>query len=158
MKTIKPITLVLLLISSLSLFSQHAAGLKEINSIIVPLSTESTYLKSLNYLHNNDFFILSLDRSSGFIQAKKYIKINKVFSNKHGERLTLNFLITPINPENSKITLVVYKETKYVGVISGKNSSASIHYDEDNGISTDLIFYQQVLKELKESIQVENKE
>lgn len=155
MKIIRPISIFLLLISNLSLFAQLTAGLHDINCITVPLNPETAYKQSLSYLHNNDFFILSLDKSSGFIQAKKYIEINKVFSSKAGERLTLNFLITSVSQEESKITLVIYKETRRVASISGKDISTSyIHYYEDNGISTDLLFYERILEELEESIEI----
>lgn len=156
MNVIKQIIIFLTLVYATSSFAQRTAGLQGINTITVSLDSETTYTKSLEYLHNNDFFILTLNKSSGFIQAKKFIKTEKIFSNKQGERLTLNFLITPLNQEESKITLVIYKETGYSEILSGKEiKTSSFSYYEDNGISTDASFYEQVLSELEENIQAE---
>ncbi|MGJ1433080.1 hypothetical protein ACR79M_16890 [Sphingobacterium spiritivorum] len=132
---------ILFVFLSLSLSAQQINTFQQQN---VDATADSTFTKSIRYLHNNGYRITAVDRSSGFIQVQTYIKYNKVFSAKMGEWRTCNFLIQPGNSNQALVTLNIYQVDKiFGGDIHNKTA-----YDEDNGLSNDPKLYQEIWDKL----------
>ncbi|MGJ1445034.1 hypothetical protein ACR79S_08825 [Sphingobacterium spiritivorum] len=126
---------------SLSLPGQQINTFQQ-RSVAIP--ADSTFTKSIQYLHNNGYRLTAVDRPSGFIQIRTYIKHNKIFSAKMGEWRTLNFLIQPEDPNQAIIALNIYQVDKiFGGDIHNKTA-----YDEDNGLSDDPKLYQEIWDKL----------
>lgn len=132
---------ILLTFLSLSLSAQQINTFQQRN---VDATADSTFTKSIRYLHNNGYRLTAVDRPSGFMQIRTYIKHNKIFSAKMGEWRTLNFLIQPDDSNRALITLNIYQEDKiFGGDIHNKTA-----YDEDNGLSNDPRLYQEIWDKL----------
>ncbi|MGY5254152.1 hypothetical protein [Sphingobacterium spiritivorum] len=132
---------ILLTFLSLSLSAQQINTFQQRN---VDATADSTFTKSIRYLHNNGYRLTAVDRPSGFIQIRTYIKHKKIFSAKMGEWRTLNFLIQPDDSNRALITLNIYQEDKiFGGDIHNKTA-----YDEDNGLSDDPRLYQEIWDKL----------
>lgn len=132
---------ILLTFLSLSLSAQQINTFQQRN---VDATADSTFTKSIRYLHNNGYRLTAVDRPSGFMQIRTYIKHNKIFSAKMGEWRTLNFLIQPDDSNRTLITLNIYQEDKiFGGDIHNKTA-----YDEDNGLSNDPRLYQEIWDKL----------
>ena len=102
---------------------------------------------TIDYLQNIDFFLLSVDKSSGFIQARSYKKGDKkMFSSKVGERRTVNFVLRQLGGQ-TKITLSIYLEEHYFG---GEISPRTYYY-KDCGIVEDAGAYRELLEGIKSS-------
>lgn len=115
---------------------------------IAEINTDSTFNKTIDFLQENKYFIQSLDKEAGFIQAKIYIKHNKVLSAKDGERRTLNFVIRPTKNNHSKISLSIYCEENFFG---GENLNR-VYYYVDKGVSEDESLYKEVLDKLQKAL------
>ena len=118
---------------------------KSSKSIAVNTGKEVAFDKTIDYLQTKDFFIQSVDKEAGFIQAKVFIKDRKLLSAKVGERRTMNFILrSQVN--NTTITLTIYSE----GYFFSGNSNG--HYYEDKGIVADTSVYQGILSGLKQAV------
>ena len=93
----------LLLFSCICLTAIAQETTKPVKAIYVNADQNILFDKLIDFVQNNEYFILSLDKQAGFIQAQKPVEIKKVF--KPNERRTLNFVIRPINENLSQITL-----------------------------------------------------
>ncbi|MDR0264018.1 MAG: hypothetical protein LBJ04_12415 [Sphingobacterium sp.] len=126
---------VYLLFFSSSLLAQNPERTKTI-----PIPSDSAYSKIIQALQGGGYFIAQLDRPSGFIQTSMYLKNNKFLSNKEGEKLISNFLISPLKDGGSKIILNIFLiERRKGGSFDSPN-----YYDEDKGILRENSAYQQI--------------
>lgn len=112
------------------------------------LGFDSVYDKAIEYLQSKDYFILSLDRSSGFIQAKTYTPDNKMFSETMGNRRIFNFMVKTSQDDITKISLVIFLEKSLRRSVEGGWS----YFDLDVGIIEDSKIYTKVLDGLKNYI------
>jgi len=137
------------LLISFSYNSAKAQESKEItryNTIYVSTDINSAYNKVIDYIQDSDYFILALDKSSGFIQAKTAgsIIMNPGTKREYstiGMRITLNFIIRAINDNQSRITLSIYEESR------------TFYYEApptyvDIGVSQDELQYREILDDL----------
>ena len=140
----------ILLISLLSYNSAKAQENKDnksYNTIYVSADIGSAYNKVVDYIQDSDYFILSLDKNSGFIQANAPVNatINigtkREYSANVGYR-TLNFIIRALDEGRSKITLSIYNDTEFF-----PTSSSSEAY-RDKGVSQDESQYKEILDDL----------
>ncbi len=146
MKTIFLSGILFLFLSNIAAFAGDSTNHTESKRILCNACADSVYHNTIDYLQDNGYFIVSLEKLSGFIQAKIYIKNNKVMSAKVGERRTLNFIIRPATEKQSNITLNIYCED----LIFSGDMSNRVDYYEDKGISSDISLYKNVLDELEE--------
>lgn len=129
-------------------FGQKAAKETPIKTIELNISKDTLFDDVIDYLQDNSFFLMSMDKPSGFIQAKIYIKNPKTLSVKTGERRTLNFIIRPIKEDQSTLSLNIYCEEKYFG---GDFKNETYFYKEI-GVSDDASIYKTILDGLLEAI------
>ncbi|HLQ99028.1 MAG TPA: hypothetical protein VK102_01535 [Sphingobacterium sp.] len=116
------------------------------NEIIIEDNAQSVFEKTINFLMDRDFFIEGMDKESGFIKAKRYIKDKKVISSKYGEILSISLLLQAIEPENTKIRLQIYVKEQY------KSEGFGANY-KDLGLSKKETDYTALLKQLLEYTQ-----
>jgi len=117
-------------------------------SITLGSKKDITFDKVIDYLQTSDFYIQSVDKQAGFIQATIFLKEKKkLLSAKEGEKRTLNFLIRPTE-DGTRVVLSIYSETRYFG---GDISSRTYYY-EDNGIMDDEVVYREILNNLQINI------
>src|SRR5690554_5059232 len=117
-------------------------------SITLGFKKDITFDKVIDYLQTSDFFIQSVDKQAGFIQATIFLKEKKkLLSAKEGEKRTLNFLLRPTEG-GTRVVLNIYSETRYFG---GDISSRTYYY-EDNGIMDDEVVYREILNNLQKNI------
>lgn len=145
----------ILLLGVLSLFLYNVAAFAQqrtndtaFKTIKWNSSIDTVFNSTIDYLQDNGYFIVSLEKLSGFIQAKIYIKDNKLMSAKVGERRTLNFIIRPIAEKQSNITLNIYCEE----LTFSNDMSNQVYYYEDKGISDDKAIYKTILEGLQKSL------
>ena len=141
MKTSRLLATLLLLICTTTVFAQNSKD-KSFKTITVALNTDSTFNKMVDYLQDKDIMILALDKSAGFIQAKTYIKNEKIFSAKLGERRTMNFILRPAG-NKTNINLNIFKENYSV---------ADSRYYDDKGASNEEIDYKELLIKLQKAL------
>jgi len=91
-------------------------------------------------LQDSGYFIAQLDRPSGFIQTSTYLENNNLLSNKEGEKLIFNFLISPLQAKRSKIVLNIFSIQRR----KGGSFDTPNYYDEDKGIVRNNKAYQQI--------------
>lgn len=103
----------LLLFSCICLTAIAQETTKPVKAIYVNADQNILFDKLIDFVQNNEYFILSLDKQAGFIQAQKPVEIKKVF--KPNERRTLNFVIRPINENLSQITFKYSLRRKALG-------------------------------------------
>jgi len=106
----------------------------------VTIASDSAYTKIIQALQDAGYFISQLDRSSGFVQTSAYFENKKLLSNKEGEKIITNFLITPLKGGSSKIVLNIFLIERR----RGGSSESPNYYDLDKGIIRDNKFYQQI--------------
>jgi hypothetical protein len=126
--------------------AQTSPGAKPYKTTKFSFSMDSCFNKSLSYLETHNYFIEAVDKASGFIRAKVYQKINKVFSAQIGERRTISFLFRPSGNE-SILSLNIYTEI----LNRGGNTSNVVSYYEDKGILDEPSIYQNLITDLKKS-------
>ena len=137
----------LLLLFCCTLSAQKDKKEADAKSIIVDVDADIAFNKTVDYLWNNDYFLMFLDKQTGFIQAKILVKKGvNIFTGKADERLTLNFLIKPIAENESRIMLDINREQKWT--IEHGNDSYS-----DKGKLDRLSVYENVLNDIKNSLQ-----
>ena len=136
----------LLLFSCICLTAIAQETTKPIKAIYVNADQNTLFDKLIDFVQNNEYFILSLDKQAGFIQAQKPVEIKKVF--KPNERRTLNFVIRPINENLSQITLNIRCEEKHWG----GSESGHVYYYDDKGVSQNSDLYQNIWDELKSAL------
>ena len=136
----------LLLFSCICLTAIAQETTKPIKAIYVNADQNILFDKLIDFVQNNEYFILSLDKQAGFIQAQKPVEIKKVF--KPNERRTLNFVIRPINENLSQITLNIRCEEKHWG----GSESGHVYYYDDKGVSQNSDLYQNIWDELKSAL------
>ena len=106
----------------------------------VPIASDSAYTKIIQAFQDGGDFISQLDRSSGFVQTSAYFENKKLLSNKEGEKIITNFLITSLKSGGSKIVLNIFLiERRKGGSFESPN-----YYDLDKGIIRDNRVYQQI--------------
>src|SRR5690554_221172 len=114
-------------------------------TITVSSGKDATFDHAIDYLQSQDFFVQSVDKQAGFIQAKKFLKgKKKLFSAKAGELRTLNFILRP-GESGTKVVLNIYNEISHFG---GDISNRTYYY-EDNGIMNDEAVYRDILAGLQ---------
>lgn len=129
--------------------AQEPAPEPIVKTIEVAVGKDAAFERTIDYLQENDYFILCVDRSAGFIQAKTFIENpKKLFSVKLGERRTLDFMIRP-KEGDSLIRLDIYREIQQYG---GDNDAPTIYYKE-LGISRDPSLYREVLEGLQKALE-----
>lgn len=133
-----------LFLYSVTTFSQQHKNNTAFKTIESTIPIDKIFNQTIDYLQDNSFFLLSLEKQSGFIQAKTYIINKSIMSNKIGERRTLNFIIRSIDDTITKITLNIYIEEF---VFHGSHKS---YYYEEKGISNDIPMYKTILDGLQE--------
>ncbi|WP_293888941.1 MULTISPECIES: hypothetical protein [unclassified Sphingobacterium] len=106
----------------------------------VTIASDSAYTKIIQAFQDGGHFISQLDRSSGFVQTSAYFENKKLLSNKEGEKIITNFLITPLKGGGSKIVLNIFLIERR----RGGSSESPNYYDLDKGIIRDNRFYQQI--------------
>jgi len=135
----------LLILFCCTLSAQEGKNDKDAKSIVVDIDTNIVFDKTIDYLWENGYFLMSLDKEVGFIQAKIIVKKGaNIFTGKSDERLTLNFLIKPIDNNESRIMLDINREQKWT-IEHGNDSYA------DKGKLDRLSVYEKVLNDLKNS-------
>lgn len=120
-------------------------------SIVFDIPFSFVFNNTIDYLQDNGYFIRSLDKQSGFIQARIYLESKKLFSAKDGERRTLNFIIRPSKEHKTIARLTIYLEDRNFG---GDNLSRTYYY-EDKGICNDESVYQEVSQGLQDYLSEE---
>lgn len=134
-----------LLLSVGSIYSQENKDNKFYRTIKIDSPFDSVYTKTIDFLQEYGYFILALDRESGFIQAKIYTPNKKILSEKEGERQIYNFIIRPDLNGSSKISLSIYLEI----FLRRSLKDGWIYYDRDSGIyKNDNKVYDQLLTKL----------
>src|SRR5690554_5391955 len=114
-------------------------------TIMVSSGKDAAFDDTIDYLQSQGFFIQSVDKQAGFIQAKVFLKEKKKpFSAKAGELRTLNFVLRP-GDSGTKVVLNIYSEISYFG---GDISNRTYYY-EDNGIMDDKAVYRDILEGLQ---------
>src|SRR5690554_6136320 len=74
-------------------FSQTSTEDISFKTITVSYEKDTAFDKTIDFLQASDFFIQSVDKQAGFIQATIFLKERKkLLSAKEGEKRTLNFL------------------------------------------------------------------
>ena len=136
----------LLLLSFISLTTIAQESEKLVKTIYINASESILFDRVIDFVQNDEYFILSLDKQAGFIQAQKPIEAKKVF--RINERRTLNFIIKPINENLSQITLNIRCEEKKWG----GSQSGYVYYYDDKGVSQNSDLYQTVWDELKSAL------
>lgn len=136
--------LLFLLLSAMPAFAQRPEGYT-FNTIVCNTPVDELFDHTIDYLQDNEYFIVSLDKASGFVQAKIQVKNRKLLSQKWAERRTLNFIIRPVTGKQAIVTLNIYSEE----LLSDDASATSVHYYMDKGISRDEAAYTPVLEGLK---------
>lgn len=133
----------------LCFFSISAQNTNEASAkpVLIDADANLIFDKTIDYLQNNGYFIVSLDKQAGFIQAKIFVENKKILSAKEGERRTLNFIISPIESERSKITLLIYIEEQFFNM----GSSDRVFYYRDKGVSHDSSLYKNIMDSLRDS-------
>jgi len=117
-------------------------------SITLAFNKDITFDKVIDYLQTSDFFIQSVDKHAGFIQATIFLKEKKkLLSAKEGEKRTLNFLLRQ-KDDGTRVVLNIYSETRYFG---GDISTRTYFY-EDNGILDDELIYREILDSLQKAV------
>lgn len=140
----------LLLFSFCSLLAmgQQNTDTEPLKTKILEMCKDSAFDKTIDYLQEQEYFIVSVDKQAGFIQAKKYFPSKKLLSFRAGERVFLNFFIRPLSAGNSRLTLNIYNENVYSRGTGADNFS----YSEEKGICKDAKQYQNILEGLQKSL------
>lgn len=136
--------MILLSFSCLTAIANDAA--KPVKSIYVNACQDTLFSRVLDFVQNNDYFITSMDKQGGFIQAQKPVESKKIL--KLNVRRTVNFIIKSADENLSLITLSIRNEIKSWG----GTESGHIYYYNDQGVSSDSELYQKVWGELKMSL------
>lgn len=97
--------------------------------LYINLPPDSVYYKTIHLLQEKGYFILSLDKQSGFIQAKTYTHDNKILSDRMGDRRIYNFFIYSTEPNFSQLSISIYLERSYRSSVQG----GWVYYDRDIG-------------------------
>ncbi len=137
-----------LFLYTVTAFAQQCTNNTVSKTIRCNTSVDTVFNSTINYLQDNGYFIVSLEKLSGFIQAKIYIKSNKLMSAKVGERRTLNFIIRPVAEKQSNVTLNIYCEE----LTFSNDMSNRVYYYEDKGVSNDNSIYKSILEGLQKSL------
>ena len=117
---------------------------KSYKMISLAIEKELVFDKLIDFLQEEELFILSVDKQAGFIQAKVFVEDKSFFSSKNGVRRTMNFIIRP-KGEQTNVTLNIYVEEQ--------RFKASSYYYEDQGISKDVAVYKDILGKLQLSME-----
>lgn len=149
MKTRKLFVILLLATCPFMSFAQKMTQETSSKTINLSMNKDTLFNEVIDYLQDNSFFLMSIDKQAGFIQAKIYIKNPNILSVKVGERRTLNFIIRPIQENQSKLSLNIYCEEKYFG---GDSGNGPHYYYKEIGISEDIAIYKSILDGLSTAI------
>jgi len=134
----------IILFYSAAALAQQSAEEKSAKNIVVNYDVATTFDKTLDFLQNNGYFIVSLDKQAGFIQSKIFIKKNRnLITGKIGERRTVNFLIRPLEENQSNVSIDIYIDEHYY-------LEEGYSY-KDGGKSDDLELYKNILRNLQNS-------
>jgi hypothetical protein len=114
--------------------------------IDVPSTNRDTiFERTLHSLLLSEYFVVSADKGSGFIQCKIVVDNKRILSAKKGDILHYNVLIQKVNGSNIKIYLQAnLKEKVLVGSVGSTG-----YYNDDSGVSYDSRYYEPLLNYLK---------
>ncbi|PJJ79727.1 hypothetical protein [Mucilaginibacter auburnensis] len=121
---------------------------KEYKQTTFQQNTDVCFTKTLVFLHENNYFIESTDKASGFIKAKTFSKNSKLLSAKAGERTFISFLFVP-DGSKTRLLLNIYAEDLNWGG-STQNRVISV---EDKGVIDDPAPYQKLISDLTSQLQ-----
>mgnify|MGYP000172958561 FL=1 len=134
------------ILGNVIVFAQKSTDGTTFKSIENNVTVDKAFNLTIDYLRENGYFLTTLDKQSGFIQAKIYSSNKRLMSGKMGEKRILNFLIRPIHENLAQITLDIYIEEF---VFHGTHNA---YYYEDKGISNDSSVYIMILDELQKKL------
>ncbi|MCD8739066.1 hypothetical protein LT679_00505 [Mucilaginibacter roseus] len=123
--------------------SPAAAQAKAYKQTKFTRNADTCFMRTLNFLEKQAYFIEAVDKASGYIKAKTYAKNSKVFSTKVGERTTISFLFRQAGNE-TLLSLNMYAETLRWGG-STQNKVISL---EDKGIIDQPSVYRELIDQL----------
>jgi len=129
-------------------YAQLAPKNQSFKNIAVAVEKDTAFDRTMDYLQANDFFIQSVDKQAGFIQARIYKKNKKILSAKAGERRILNFILRS-KGRITAISLNIYLEERFFG---GDVSDRSYYYEE-KGVLEDKAAYQEILSTLQKVVE-----
>lgn len=154
MRQFKGISTAFVLFFSLSVatvFSQQDKSSISPRSILINVNQESIFDEVIDYLIEKGYFIQSLDKDAGFIQAKMFTENKKLLSAKTGERITFNFFIRPQDVYSFQVILDIYVEEQSFGGDTG----GSVYYYEEKGRPEDSKIYRDILEDLQKWIEIQ---
>ena len=122
---------------SIILLSLYAGNVdaQTLEPYTVEQNKDSLFHKAINYLQKNQYFIDCIDTESGFIKAKKYVKIEKLLSVTLGRRTELSIIIQPVQENESSLSIRIYQTTLEENL-----------YFHEEGISEDNSLYQAIIR------------
>jgi len=129
-------------------YAQLPTKTQSFKNISVAVEKDTAFDRMMDYLQANDFFIQSVDKQAGFIQARIYKKSKKILSAKAGERRILNFILRS-KGRITAISLNIYLEERMFG---GDISDRSYYYEE-KGVLEDKVAYQEILSTLQKVVE-----
>ena len=136
---------IVLLFMSTALYAGERAKETSGRTMTVAVAADTVFDKTIDFLQDNGYFILSVDKMSGFVQAKKAFREGKLFAAREGRRI-LDFIVRPDGEQKSRIRLAVYEE-----VLQSGGNWAGVYY-EDRGISEDASLYEGILEGLRKAL------
>lgn len=129
-------------------YAQVAEKDESFKTIMLAKDKDLVFDHTIDYLRSKEFFIQSVDKSAGFIQAKIFLKNGKLLSSKLGERITMDFILRQIDSE-TKVILDIYSEQ----LSTSWSKEMRVNYYEDKGIVRDESLYGSILDGLQKTIQ-----
>lgn len=149
---IRQLTVVLLLFGSLGIsaaFAQKKAKDEvPLKTIRVGVERGDAFDRAVDYLQESGFFIQSVDKDSGFIQARVFVKDRRIISTTKGERRTFNFVFRP-DGASTKISVRIFHEDLR---FSGDVGNRTYYYEEEDLLDDDDA-YQEILEALRSGIE-----
>lgn len=129
-------------------YAQVAEKDESFKTMILATDKDVVFDHTIDYLRSKDFFIQSVDKSAGFIQAKIFLKDKKLLSSKSGERITVDFILRQRENE-TKVVLDIYSEE----LSTSWSKEMDVSYYKDKGIVQDESLYRSMLNGLEKVIQ-----
>lgn len=106
---------------------------------------DSIFDRTLSHLILSDFFVVSANKESGFIQCKLVIEDKRWISLKKGDIIHYNLLFTNENKEETKIFIQTNLTTKS---IEGTYDNSS-YFNNDLGLTTESKYINPLVDKLK---------
>ena len=149
---LRQLTVLLFLFGSLGvdavLAQKKAKDEVPLKTIRVGVERGGAFDRTMDYLQKTGFFIQSVDKDSGFIQARVFVKDRRIISITKGERRTFNFVFRP-DGASTKISLRIFHEDfRFSGDVGNRT-----YYYEEEGLLDDDDAYQEILEALRSDIE-----